>query len=96
MFCSNVIAFLLTVEELKQFMACAKLQLPMTWQRGGEPPKLEETTHDSVKEDKDGSATITRVDFIPISSGRERYGSGMATWPKFSLDDELILKNFCR
>ena len=75
-------------------MAHAKLQVPTTWQRG-EPPE-KKAVLDSVKEGEDGSVVITRVDFIPTSSGRERYGSGTATWPKYNLDEEAVLKNFCR
>ena len=82
------------VEELQQFMAHAKLQVPTTRERGGEPPTPEKGM-DSVKEGADGDVVITRVDFIPTSSGRERYGSGTATWPKYSLD-EPVLMNFCR
>ena len=60
-------------------MAHAKLQVPTTRERGGEQPTTPEEVVDSVKEGANGDVVITRVDFVPISSGRERYGSGTAT-----------------
>ena len=81
------------MEELKEFMAIAKLQVP-TRRRDGVQPK-KEVHEDSVKEEEDGSLSITRVEFNPTSSGREHFGVRTTTWPKFILN-EPVLQEFYR
>ena len=43
----------------------------------------------------DGTVTITKVDIKPTSSGRERFGTGTNTWPKF-LSDSPALERFSK
>ena len=72
------------MEELKHFMELSKLQVPTVRKRGD----LNKVNPETIKEDNDGSLKITRVDFVPTSSGRERFGQGTAMWPKYSLSSK--------
>lgn len=50
---------------------------------------------DSVKQEDDGSVIITKVELVPTSSGRERFGARTKAWRKHSLDN-LTIQAFIR
>ena len=80
-----------TVEELRKFHELAKLQVS-TKRRRVEEPEPKVVPHDSIKQEEDGTVTITKVELDPTSSGRERFGAGTKTWKKHPLEDPTIQK----
>ena len=82
------------VDELRKFMEISKLQNPRTRTSTKQAPGPIEKT-ETVKQEEDGSVTITKVDIKPKSSGREHFGSGTKNWSKFD-EDTPVLKRFSR
>ena len=73
------------VEELKQLMQLAKLQNPTRRQQKEEKQKTEKVEVERVKHENDGSVTVTKVNIIPFSSGRERFRKGTKSWATSTL-----------
>ena len=86
-------AFFTAVEELKKYMELSKLQNPTQRTRNKEEPKV--VNPESVKQEDDGTVTITKMEIRPTSSGRERFGSGTKMWTKYPLDTP-VLSRFSR
>lgn len=72
-----------------KFHELAKLQIP-TKRRRVEEPEPKVVLPDSVKQEDDGTVTITKVELVPTSSGRERFEAGTKAWRKHPLDDPTI------
>lgn len=77
-----------TVDELRKFMEISKLQNPRTRSKTKVLPEVRPSN--TVKEEDDGSVTITKVEIKPTSSGRERFGSGTKNWGKYPLDTPCL------
>ena len=58
-----------TVDELRKFMEISQLQNPRTRSKTKVLPEVRPSN--TVKEEDDGSVTITKVEIKPTSSGRE-------------------------
>lgn len=43
-----------------------------------------------MEQEDDRTVTITKVELVPTSSGRERFGAGTKVWSKHPLDDPTI------
>ena len=69
-------------------MEVAKLQNPTRRNKEKEPKQA--ITHDTVIQEDDGTVTISKMEIMPSSSGRERFGSGTKTWGKFSTDSPAL------
>ena len=70
-------------------MELAKLQTPT--RRNGhkaEPQTVEKV--ETVAPQDDGTVTITKMEIKPSSSGRERFGTGTKTWPKFPTNSPAL------
>ena len=74
------------VEELKRFMEVAKLQDPTRRNKEREEPKPKAVNQDTVKQEDDGTVTISKMEILPFSSGRERFGAGTKAWGKFPIE----------
>ena len=77
--------------ELQHFLAVSKMVTPITWERRkGETPITVPAEH-TVKVDEDGSVIITGVEYIPSSSGREKFGDTLM-WNKFPEDTPQLIQ----
>ena len=66
-------------------MEISKLQTPRI-RRKKEEVAAEARTLETVKQEEDGTVSITRVEIRPQSAGREKFGQGTKIWPKHPLD----------
>jgi len=49
-------------------------------------------TRSTSKQEEDGTVAITKVELVPTSSGRKRFGAGTKTWKKHPLEDPTMQK----
>ena len=70
-------------------MALAKMQTPTT-RIPKEEAKENAAPMDSVQYGSNGDVVVTRVDFKPTSSRRERFGAGTKGWAQFNYDEEPL------
>lgn len=74
---------------VKELMEVAKLQNPTRRMKEKEKPK-QAVNQDTVKQEDDGTVTISKMEIMPASSGRERFGSRTKTWGKFPIDSPAL------
>lgn len=83
--------FFTSVEELNRFMQVARLQNPTRRMKGKEEPTQAVIINsETVKQEADGTVTVSKMEILPTSSGRERFGSGTKNWSKFPVDSPAL------